>query len=492
MHRENLDFDQSQYQNNINKRFMERDNYFFQDSNYVNEKRSDYHSFSTSKHIGEITGVNMNLSELEKGMPMRPSTFDDYRVPNTTETTTNPYLDFNLYDEKPNLNVQYYDNPQENFSNLDQQNYIIGRQINPKNNEINMSNTINIFTLDFFERFTEHLKSKKSFILSPFSIFQSFAILYMGSKNHTEETLSQYFLFPDKHTTFKSLLKINQEVQNSISQINLFCVPNNIIVNNAFLSYIDKLGLFIKYNPKNISQETQKINDLINQTTKGTIRNIIQPNILSSKLFTIINTIYFYSKWKIPFSTQHTKIEPFYGINKVETHMMNLMNSKHRYFEDHENQILEMDFEDDNICMGFILPKNSYSEPNIVFEKLQYYISKLQNLEIKQIKIPKFKHESRYKVDNLFKKYGLTEIFTNADLSEITPPINGTPTYISDIIHAAIIIVSEQGVKASASTVMYMQNSSSRQEIKFIANHQFLYYLRYKPLNTLLFIGKYY
>ena len=540
MNRENINFNSTQHQTNINKRIMERENYFNQNSKNNNQtSRNNFDSIDSleNTNIGEITGFQMNLEELDKGMPLRTiiseTDEDKYQTQKDKLSSTNPYLDFDLFHNKPNLKVSYYDhcnNAKFNlkYSTIDSDNTILN-QYNSKNNEINLSNEINNFTFNFRFQFSDNLKIKKPFILSPFNIFQVFSILYIGSKNKTEEELRQYFSFPDKNNTFKSLYKINFDLSNTkiFYKMNLVCMPDFIMLNDAYLSYIDKLCHFVKFNPNDPISESNKINNLVCQSTNNMIKNIIRPNMLTKKnVLTIISTVFFYSKWKESFNPSFTKLETFFGISKILVNMMTQSNKKHRYFEDNENQILEMDYFDEYFCMGFVLPKNNYTEPIITFDKFKYYISFLNEQTIKILKIPKFKHETRYKIDNLFKKYGLKEIFINADISEIIPPINELPRrslappgktwasytcadfiskngvlsdelpiYITDIIHSSIIIVDESGTKASASTsinTQFGQNIKSNSEINFIANHQFLYYIRFKPYNTLIFIGQYY
>ena len=504
MQRENNNFDKDQHQFNIQRRIMERN--FGQDS--TNKPRQNYNQFlDTTDTMGEITGEFLDTSQLDKGMPFRPTmttSTDRYQLDDELDTEQpdrNPHLDFNLYDTKPQLKVSYFDpfttsKSTIGYSSIGDETRIL-HKTESQNNELLLSEAINIFTFDFMHKFTENLKTKKSLILSPFNILQSFCLLYIGSKNNTEKELKNYFSLPDKKTTFGSLFKINQHMANAnaLSKLNLICLPNFITLNDAYVSYINKLGHFAKFNPMESTYEANKLNNMISNSTNGMIKNVIQPTMLTNNnILEIINTIYFYSHWKQPFPVSNTKMDIFNGINKQQIMMMAQLNKKHRYFEDNYNQILEMDYIGDLFTMGFVLPKSQYNDAMITHEQFEYYIKNLKETPINVIKIPKFKHETKYRIDNLFKKFGLREVFTNADISDIIPPINGFPIIISEIIHTAVIIVNEAGTKASASTISEFSNSysESKRKINFIANHQFLYYVRFKPYNTLVFIGQYY
>src|SRR5439155_1589077 len=121
------------------------------------------------------------------------------------------------------------------------------------------------FTFDFLNKFNQNLKIKKSLILSPFSIIQLFILLYLGSKNKTEQELKNFFKLSDKKNSFKYIYKLNQKFKISkiINGLNFICVPNYIPLNNVFISYVKKIGHFIKFDLINSKYETLKLNQII-------------------------------------------------------------------------------------------------------------------------------------------------------------------------------------------------------------------------------------
>lgn len=486
--------DMSSYDYNIDRRLMERDS-FNRFSQRRNDRYNDQYSNQQDDRYGEITGEYLELSPIDKGMPMR-----SHIVPaiHNTQSFDNPHLDFNLYREKPNLKVSSFDPLTQQhqhdlrFARLNDSTQSIIKT-SPSSSIIESSNG---FTFDFLEKFLENLKSKKSLILSPYSIMQCFCLLYIGSKNQTENLLRNYFNFSSKQQTHTNLYRINQELTNSnvFSSLNLVCYSNQLTINEAYRSFINKIGYFLPFDQHNPAQDTQKINTLVAQSTGGMIKNFLQPQMLANNILVLINAIYFHSKWKIPFNPSHTRQEIFYGLTKTQVPMMSQITVSHNYFEDMHNQVLEMDYSDNVFSMGFILPKSQYIEPFVNQDQFNYYISNLEKTKLNQVKIPKFKIDSRYSVSNLFKKYGLRDIFQYIDITEIIPPMNADSIFVTDIIHAAIIEVDESGTKAAAATGIIMQKSISleSQDINFIANHQFMYYIKYKPYNLVLFVGQYY
>lgn len=490
--------DMGSYEYNINRRLMER-NSFYQPSEQPGDRDSrESRDARNMDHYGEITGEFLDQHELDKGMPMRSGLSLPQQA--SDDTLENAYLDFNLYRERPSGKIPYFDplvmsnNRPTNmgFAKLDD----ISTKILPQNPIVQshktLIDTFNEFNFGFLDKFTNSLRTKKSIIISPFSVMQCFCLLYVGSKNKTEKLLQNYFVLPDKKTVHTNLFKINQELMNSklLSIVNLACCPNYVTVSEAYKSFVSRIGHFVTYDPANPSPDTHKINNIIQQSTGNLIKNFLTAQMLHSGALVLVNTVHFYSKWKQPFT--NIKPEIFYGIKQKLEPMMTQLKPKHNYFEDSYNQILEMDYSDGVFAFGIILPKSQYAEPMVTLDQYNYYIDKLRPTELQLVKMPKFKTDSRYSIAKLFMKHGLEDIFRSVDISEIIP-LQAQNVFVSDIMHAAVIEVDELGTKAAAATSMYMQNSISKTpDISFVANHQFLYYIRYKPYNLVLFTGQFY
>ena len=219
--------------------------------------------------------------------------------------------------------------------------------------------------------------------------------------------------------------------------------------------------------------------------TKGVIKDVVNTNMINinTSLFNV-STVFFKTNWKYAFNKRFTKRSTFYGMKRKPVELMHMQNKDCKYYTDNKVQVLELDFDNDDYTMGFILPKNN--DLDINNDKFGYFVSQLQITNINNIHIPKFKHQSRYKIDNMFKKMGMRELFTNADLAELTP--SNDILFLSDVIHQAVIIVNEDG---DVHQNPKFNESPNNQNINFVANHPFIFYIRFKPLNTLLFIGQY-
>ena len=482
---------------NIERRLMERGNMFNMDTQYKNKSMSDDSSYGRYKEeskIGEITGEMFDSSQLDQGMPIRYFLNEQNKEDIQTEDHDiyNPKLDFDLYDTRPNINVSYYDphqlanNPRTNFSDINNNSHLLPPidRIKP---EIKFSSIINAFSWNILNKLKKVLKNN-TLILSPLSILCPFTILYRGSKDKTEEELKYFFSLPNKKIAFQSLNTIMKKLHNTYYTTisNFVLIPSTFPLNKTFVNYVNNIGHIDQINLMKPTQEINRINSIIKNMSKNMIKDVISSDVLNiNTCLILINAIYFCSYWKYSFDIKATKLKIFYGIKKRKILMMHMSDKKFRYFEDNINKIIELDYADNDFSMGFIISKNN-SELLLDNEQYKYYISQLHLTYVKNLQIPKMTHQQKLKIDNIFRRSNMKELFTNANLSDITPSNN--ILHISDVIHKIVIIINEQG---SHSTKTSGQKNPSGRYVNFIADHPFIFYVRYIPMDVILFIGQY-
>jgi len=489
--------DNSYHSKNIERRIMERDGMFNIDSRdgHLNAIKNVATRFPINSSVGEITGQKYNMSKLDQGMPMRSIHTPTMKIDEDSEANYqfyNPSLDFDLYDTKPSKNVSYFDpystdpNTTSSFSNVDSNGSIL-KSDDFNHTELNgnkFSNSVNTFSFGLLNSFNKII-NKNTIVLSPFSILLPLIILYRGSKYRTEQEITNFFRFSNKEEVFRSAQTLLSNLKQRVPVVfsNWILLPKNLPVNRAFTKYVNSVGNIIQINSRNPIGETSRINDIIGRDTNGLIRAVLSPGLLNpNSVIVLISSIYIRSKWRYSFNRKMLRKEMFFNNPKHPVDMMCMVGKMLNYFEDDKNQIIELPFAKNSTVMGFILPKRN-KRPHVTTEQFEFYISQLNPTNIKTLKIPKFRHQSKLKIDNIFKKMGMQEIFTNADLSEITPA--NDLLFVSDIIHQATIIIDERGEEPPTT-------DDSIGGVNFIANHPFLFYIRYSPTNTLLFIGNYF
>lgn len=495
-------FDPVSHSMNVQRRIMERGDFFNYDTKHNKYKQNDndYDGDYNDDHdnnIGEITGKMYNSSTMDQGMPLRGFLDEEkINVPSVEQQQNmfNPQLDFDLYHSKPKINVSYYDptnvetSGNNIFSNVNADNQLL-EPIDRIDPEKKLSTSINLFSLNTLNKFHELLENKNILILSPFSILSTLSVLYRGSHGTTEKEMAKFLLYPKKSDCIDLFSKLCNKmiIHPNVIATSFIFVPNNLALNTGFVNYVSDIGKLVKFDITKPRQEAYNINNIIGQYSRGLIAQITDDNLINANTnIILISTMYFRNKWKYGFLQKNTQYRYFFGFKQKKVKMMHQYNNIYNYYEDGMNQIIELDYIGNKYTMGIILPRKN-GKLHVSHEQLEYYLSQLIPTKINELSIPKFKQQSRFKIDNLFKKNGMKEIFTNADFSEITPSNN--ILYISDIIHQSIIVVDENG---NLNSNLNNSGNSKSSKTNFIANHPFIYYIRFIPTNTLLMVGFYY
>lgn len=510
-------------------RFRDR---FTSHNSYDDDASED--SFDRSLHmmypkvgstLGELTGEQFILDDVPNGMPMRSFTNvakeqhinveqqqqlnqdNRYLRDIGRSSLYNPQLDFDLYDSKPQLNVSYYD-PNSNWG----QNSIgaslhtldkINKEDKAGSNKDHTTVSSVVISMNSWNMYNDIVNSADRsgvLIISPFSVFLPLTILYRGSGGNTEDEFKSKLFTLSKKDVFNNLVDITDRLNRSRSVLisNFILVPTNTNIDRRFANHTSKLGQIIPLDLNSPQEESNKINKLVSHATHNVINHIINPNMINRNTsLMLVSTIYFYSKWKVPFDKSLTKMARFNSaVGNRQVAMMHLQDVKVLCAEDAFHHTVELEYQDKEFVMGIILSKNSNIKPNqmhMPYERCEYYASLVRPVKLNNLKLPKFTGVSNLKLDKYFKKLGLKDMFSNGSYPDMFGRSN-TDVYVSDIIHQAVITVNEDGAEASAATsVVAAFNSVSdrHQDKNFIADHPFTFYIRHTPSNTILFVGCY-
>jgi len=360
-------------------------------------------------------------------------------------------------------------------------------------------NTINIMKNEF-SSINNYLNLKISkilsnkFLYSPYSISYMTFILYLASTESTKDELGDLFGIISKKEDEKicrDMIKIHDQLLNSkiVKTATLFCINHNYIDNIKPLFYklLQKLSMIYPCDFLGKSNEIiGNVNNWVSMITNGMIKSVISLNDISGmSQILAFNVIYFKSNWLNKFDTKNTNTGKFTtSDNKsIELEFMN-QTKNFNYYEDTNLQMVELPYIDDNFVFGIFLPK---SKDYIVTTSFDYYIQKLSMKEV-YLTIPKFTQTAELNLKDVYYNLDCKRLFqmANAELYNLITDKDGL--YVSEMKHKAIIIIDETGTEAAAVTTVEMRNLSLPTN-KFIADHPFQYYIRYRPLDLVLFHG---
>uniref|UniRef100_A0A914C8G6 Serpin domain-containing protein n=1 Tax=Acrobeloides nanus TaxID=290746 RepID=A0A914C8G6_9BILA len=333
----------------------------------------------------------------------------------------------------------------------------------------------------------------KSLIISPVSISIALAMCHAGAGNETALQIAKAIASgsasnEDIRKHFSSLMA----ELNAPNKTYALDSANRIYVNNKFelLDTYKKIltesfeGQFENIDFSNASESAKEINAFVEKATRDKIHDLISPDMIDGLTRVIlVNAIYFKGNWANKFDKNLTEEKPFYKSenNERKVQMMK-KKAKFPYYENENVQVLGLPYQDEEIYMYIVLPKERFglSEvlKNLTGKTLVDFVQRRGKSEV-NVELPRFKLETSLSLGDTLKKLGIVEAFKDsADFSGMT---GSKDLYISEVVHKAFIEVNEEGTEAAAATGVGFKLRSMPAKppptYNFTADHPFLYLL---------------
>jgi len=361
-------------------------------------------------------------------------------------------------------------------------------------NKIISSN--NSFSLDIFKQIYKEDKYKNIFI-SPLSIFFAFSMIMNAADKETLEEFKKVFYINDinnfnkeNNLLIRYLVNKDKDVELDISnsiwgQKNIKFSDTFIKLNNDFykakyetLDFSDKKSIYI-------------INDWVSKSTRKKIDKMID-SIDNNIIMILINAIYFKAQWENKFDKQLTQTKDFNisKDNKQKVQMMKI-SDKFPYYSNDKFKGVGLPYGKGDFIFYAFLPNNNSSLEEIIND---FNLNIFKNFRTKQgtVELPRFKSEYKKDLTDTLKKLGLIKAFDSelSDFNKLT--IDKLKAFISKSFHKAVIEVNEEGTEAAAVTDIQVRVTSAPAvdtPFEFIADKPFLYFIKEKNTESILFIG---
>lgn len=438
-------------------------------------------------NVGEITGEVFEENDFDRGLPMRPKSMsaklsqEDKPFDMTTR--------FDVFTQPITNNVKSYD-PDNNYADINESSRSLTSQLKPTNI---CGDGISSLTNTIFNNMG-NIGRVKSFV-NGYGLYTLAAGLFVSSKGITEIELKKYFAFPSKEILTEGLTQYDYILTN-ISFVNSIITFNTMIVGdvpvnlNYFGKKLRKFASLIQAG-NNASYEAARINTIINnQLTRfmpgiKTRKHVNPVNIEKLQLMLVSSTI-IRPVWSISFDLKrgpftHTIFDQ--GVFKTHTTEHKYLvthNKTFDYYESQECRILEVPF----LCK---IPKHALSFGFIIVPSLNTSIDipdltkQLRPYMIKKVQLPSFEYDYKIRFNSVLKKTGLVTLFEYIESSKLFPK----KTVLHDVIQNTKIIVKDFGIETDN------QPTSNKVKNHFVINKSFIFYIRHKTSNTILFTGTY-
>ena len=348
-------------------------------------------------------------------------------------------------------------------------------------------------------------------VFSPFNLQSALGMLLLGAAGETWKQIwinvfpgigkisNHDTLFPGKyaHEGLQAITKKLTSGKNST-----FRVGSRLYIQHDYTlldPFVDNTEKCYSANATNVdfssSESTRtEINNWVKEITMDTIPEIIQRGSLSQATrMVLVNAIYFYGTWKIPFMKDHTQKGPFrIPPNQVEVEV-DMMQQTDSFLTCQPKginaRVLQMKYTDDKLSMVFILPDRDGGMLEVETAMQNFNLTDcLMSGSVNEImvKIPKFEIKTRYDMKKVLTEMGMEDMFTSAaDFSRISTE----PVLVSEVIHEAFIKVDEEGSEASAATAIVL-NRMNMPSGEFYCDHPFMFMIVENDFGTVLFTGK--
>lgn len=338
---------------------------------------------------------------------------------------------------------------------------------------------------------TYSTEEEENFCLSPLSAQLAMSIAAKGAEGETlkqmQNTIGNYSAEDSKELIGDS------KNENSPCEVK---IANSIWINENF-SVKER---FITKNKTDFNAEVRTIpfdenaagiiNNWCKENTKGKIEEIIDEVEALDMMF-LINALYFKAPWRDPFKTGSTTKEDFTTSdgNIIKVEMMK-QTFHTPYYSDDIVQIVAKPFKE-RYEMLFILPWRNRSIGDAINHIAVNYkecIDSMKNYRI-DFSLPKFRSEYGTSLKNTLCNMGMEMPFgKEAQFGGISD----IPLYIKDVFQKTFISVDEEGAEAAAvtSVTIGMMSMRPQQKITMKLDRPFIYAIRDKKTDRILFIGK--
>lgn len=341
---------------------------------------------------------------------------------------------------------------------------------------------------------------------SPISIATALAMLFYGAKGDTANEMRRVLGYEEAgltnsqvHAAFQNLVETMSK--DSATKEYLLYLANAVFTQKGYpILDVYQVGLqeIYKATARNVDFQNQaekvvqEINDWVKQKTNNQITQLLDA-VDPSTVMVLLNAVYFKGTWKTKFENTMEGIFFNKGLEteKIKTPMMSY-EEKVLYTQIDGAQAIELPYDGEDISMVIVLPNTldglSKLEENLTPNTLKE-IRRSTRKTRALVTLPKFKLEYKKNLNSVLQDLGLKSVFErSADLRGISE--DGKLT-VSQVVHKAVVEVNEEGSEASGATgIVIVPVSAIIDDIRFVANHPFVFAMIDRRNDLVLFQGR--
>lgn len=355
----------------------------------------------------------------------------------------------------------------------------------------------NGFGIDLFRETA--LNDDSNLMLSPLSASTALSMLLNGceseSYNQIRDILGYHDLTIEEiNLVYANLVNqlLNLDPDTKIALANAVWYHNTFQVKSPFLETLDTdfeahVEALDFSNPSSVTT----INNWAKENTNGKIEKVLEEISPDAVMF-LMNALYFKGQWTYQFDPSLSSPVQFHPENGdgVNVPMMK-GNFPYRKYSDNRCTAVELNYGQQNFAMDIIVPNETLGDflTDFTGDSWQSIVTGLDAITTPQsaeIIMPKFKFDYEKYLNDQLKSLGMTDAF-KPDLADLSG-ISDENIYVSFVKQNTFVDVNEEGTEAAAVTTIGIEVTSM--PVPFIVDKPFIFAIRERLSNTLLFIGK--
>jgi serpin B len=337
-------------------------------------------------------------------------------------------------------------------------------------------------------------------IFSPYSLSAALAMTYDGARDETARQMANVLRFPlDRKKLHPAFLDLNARLTKRSDGLEL-SIANALWGQAGYRFEAEFLEATRQFYGAGLERvdfanpaAVKTINAWVNRETRAKIPDILQSGDvdLDTRLV-LTNAIYLKGRWADPFPKTATKDVEFRRVagDPVRVAMMHHTKRTFPYASVDGVEILELPYGGDKASMVLVLPDSPSDladmEKSLSAEKLAAWTARLKQ-RLVDVSLPRFKIEQELRLKDTLKTMGMRSAFERADFSGISTL---EPLQIQSVIHKALVEVDEEGTVAAAATAVGIRATSFTPPVHFKADRPFLFLIRDRATDSILFIGR--
>jgi len=381
-----------------------------------------------------------------------------------------------------------------------------GANHTPKNIELTAEapqviQTNNAFGVELFREVA--YVDNKNLMLSPISAGTALTMLLNGCGGDTYNQLKAMLKYPDD----LGIARINEAWGILVSQLldadpkvnialaNAIFYREGFTVKEPFLNTMSEdYGAQIEALDFSHPSALETINGWASDHTNGKIPKVLNEISAEAVMF-LMNALYFKGDWSYQFDKSLTEDRPFYP-DTGDPYDVSTMNGEAgaKVVYDDDYQAIELPYGRTNFTMVVIVPHGSLegfiaSFTPEIWSEITAGIDGQPEYGKTEVFMPKFKFSYEKVLNDQLKSMGMIDAFDPymADLSGISD----AQIYVDFVKQNTFVDVNEEGTEAAAVTTIGINLTSvSPQPQVFRIDRPFVFAIRERTTNTLLFIGQ--